>query len=588
MITSNQGFELEVAGETDYIHDMCFNYYGDRIAFCTSRQKISFWTKGRNPGGSRSATASPSGSNAGLHSKNNSNASLLQESAASSSSSSFANFKNVHQSSYNPADVVSAGAGAAAPGAPGSNAQAGSSTTLQQQQEQGPSSTGHAGTGTGTTATNKRKSTDIMLVEENNGSAGGIAAGATTFADSSFHGKKAKSADVLGTAGNSSSSAINASNLQQSEGQLHQPPVSASAPPSNHSSNANLLLGGQPSPEWHETSVLEGAHSGPIWRLDWAHPEYGTGILASCGEDRAVSIWSENPASTSWRKRAQLLDATKAVIDVKFAPRHFGLKVASASLDGYVRVYEAPDILNMGEWLLEDYSIAKGEGVQAVSWCPDIHQEYIAAVGTDGSLYIHGKDLVKRRWLLLHQEPHEKTNPDCLPKDVAFSPNLCRPYDLLVTCGTHFSANLWRFDPVSASTASSHVYGSGLLPPQQSSGGSQQQPGVAAAPGTFTKLSVMKVLCGPGMTPDLDEWNTIWRCSWNITGTMLTLAPESGQIQVWQTRQVNGGFGKDWVNTYNIEHNENSVSIQRKEKTVAVPMNHNSVGSLAAAGLQPN
>jgi WD40 repeat protein len=34
------------------------------------------------------------------------------------------------------------------------------------------------------------------------------------------------------------------------------------------------------------------AHSGSVWQLDWAHPEFGQ-VLASCSYDRQVTIWEE-------------------------------------------------------------------------------------------------------------------------------------------------------------------------------------------------------------------------------------------------------------------------------------------------------
>jgi len=36
---------------------------------------------------------------------------------------------------------------------------------------------------------------------------------------------------------------------------------------------------------------LEG-HGGPVWRVAWAHPKYGT-ILASCSFDNTAIVWKE-------------------------------------------------------------------------------------------------------------------------------------------------------------------------------------------------------------------------------------------------------------------------------------------------------
>lgn len=112
---------------------------------------------------------------------------------------------------------------------------------------------------------------------------------------------------------------------------------------------------------WKSTEITD-CHNGSIWRLSWAHPEYGN-LIASCSEDRSIKIWEEQVGVTRshndqsrdrWIMKAQLSDSKlKAVNDVKFAPRHMGLKVASASGDGVVRIYEAPDVFSLNYWQLQ-------------------------------------------------------------------------------------------------------------------------------------------------------------------------------------------------------------------------------------------
>lgn len=117
------------------------------------------------------------------------------------------------------------------------------------------------------------------------------------------------------------------------------------------------------------------AHGGPIWRLSWAHPEFGlfivispsvdfqcgiTGnLIASCSEDRSVGIWEEQlsvsrtvEAKERWIIKARLSDGKKAINDVKFAPKHLGLKIAAACADGAVRVYDG-EIFSLQSWLLQ-------------------------------------------------------------------------------------------------------------------------------------------------------------------------------------------------------------------------------------------
>lgn len=40
------------------------------------------------------------------------------------------------------------------------------------------------------------------------------------------------------------------------------------------------------------------------------------------------------------------------VVDIKFSPRHLGLKLATGWVDGIVRIYEAMDIMNLSQWSL--------------------------------------------------------------------------------------------------------------------------------------------------------------------------------------------------------------------------------------------
>ena len=81
-------------------------------------------------------------------------------------------------------------------------------------------------------------------------------------------------------------------------------------------------------------------HKGSIWKVRWAHPEFGA-VLVSCSFDHKVRVWEETrPAGTGsdgvrypskWRMAAELSDARKNVVDVEFAPRHLGLKFVRAS-----------------------------------------------------------------------------------------------------------------------------------------------------------------------------------------------------------------------------------------------------------------
>ena len=104
------------------------------------------------------------------------------------------------------------------------------------------------------------------------------------------------------------------------------------------------------------------AHNDSIWRMSWAHPEFGQ-LIASCSEDKSIWIWEEQESVTHlkteqrdrWQREVQLSDSEKSVTDAKFAPRHLGLKVAAASADGTVKIYEATDVFSLNScWQLQE------------------------------------------------------------------------------------------------------------------------------------------------------------------------------------------------------------------------------------------
>jgi WD40 repeat protein len=122
------------------------------------------------------------------------------------------------------------------------------------------------------------------------------------------------------------------------------------------------------------------SHSGAVWKVTWAHPEFGQvsasrdlsdcdvandfQVLATCSFDRTASVWEEMPGNqkpggvqggdtasgqSHWVKKTSLVDSRTSVTDVKFAPKHLGLLLATCSADGTVRIYEAPDVMNLSQ-----------------------------------------------------------------------------------------------------------------------------------------------------------------------------------------------------------------------------------------------
>ena len=141
------------------------------------------------------------------------------------------------------------------------------------------------------------------------------------------------------------------------------------------------------------------AHGGSIWRLTWAHPEFGQ-VLASCSFDRKICIWEERgdteestlASNGAWRLARELQDSRDSVNHVTFAPKRWGLLLASCSADRKVRVHEAPDVMDLANWgLTAEFEADAGKGraavaPQCVAWNPSPTDPLMLVIGmSDGS-----------------------------------------------------------------------------------------------------------------------------------------------------------------------------------------------------------
>lgn len=289
---------------------------------------------------------------------------------------------------------------------------------------------------------------------------------------------------------------------------------------------------------WEETAVITmprgKGHMGPIWRLSWGGPEYGE-PLASCSEDCTVMIWTDRAGRPSGRASSsgvgwvhcETLTCDKAVLGVRFAPSAFGLKVAACTAER-VRVFECAGSSPDGHWGPGDIvESPKGVASAAVSgaaidWmhppfgagaAADDHE--CLAVASAGQLSIYSKRA--NHWTELDARAHETLRE---VKDVAWCPNLCRPYELVATCGT--GAALWRVTMDSLDRGNRRDVATGL------------------------QLSLLTQL-----VPESVEGSLIWRCSWNLTGTSLALCPEGGEgfVSVWKA----SGLADEWQQECDVE-----------------------------------
>jgi len=261
------------------------------------------------------------------------------------------------------------------------------------------------------------------------------------------------------------------------------------------------------------------SHFGSVWKVTWAHPEFGQ-VIATCSFDRTAAIWEEIPGSdqtqgqnddskSHWIKKASLVDSRTSVTDVKFGPRHLGLLLATCSADGTVRIYEAPDVMNLSQWSLQ-HEIQCNLPCSCISWNMSMFKGHapIIAVGSDDSNSTGPKVLVYefsetgRRWIRVESI---MTINDAV-HDIAFAPNVGRSYFILGVA-TNKDLRIISIKNTEDGTKS-----------DQSS-----------------KYTVR--LAGHYN----DHGSTVWRVCWNVTGTILATSGDDGQVRLWKANYMD-----DW------------------------------------------
>lgn len=240
------------------------------------------------------------------------------------------------------------------------------------------------------------------------------------------------------------------------------------------------------------------SHSGSVWKVTWAHPEFGQ-ILATCSLDRTAIIWEEvldaSNQSSHWAKRATLVDSRTSLTDIRFAPKHLGLMLVTCATDGHVRIYEAPDITNLSLWSLKDEFNCK-MACSSITWNQSTIHAPMLAVGSDDAnspsprvlIYEYNDDM--RRWIKADAVA-SATDP---VHDLSFAPYIGRSYHLLgIASKTVQIITIKRLD---------------------------QQ----------FKIETVAQFD--------DHLSQVWRVSWNITGTILATSGDDGTVRMWKSNYL--------------------------------------------------
>lgn len=264
-------------------------------------------------------------------------------------------------------------------------------------------------------------------------------------------------------------------------------------------------------------------------------------MLRSTISHNTNHLLRQGDATSRWVNKATLSDARRAVTTVEFAPRHLGLRLASGSADGVVRIYEALDTMNLNHWKLDgvieaeveeggggsgaldggneggrgdnernsglDGNVSSNEnmGVSSLSWCTGRFEPPTLVTGfSSGRVSIYRYDDGQRSWLEYIRLPSHATASG-VPRgvlDVAWAPNVGRSYHLIASCGKDNQLKVHRV--------------------KRGRGNKGDAEGASSSSLVYEGTEVL-------------DRTQAWRIQWNVTGTVLASSGDGGVVKLWKS-----------------------------------------------------
>jgi nucleoporin SEH1 len=224
--------------------------------------------------------------------------------------------------------------------------------------------------------------------------------------------------------------------------------------------------------------------------------------------------------SSQWVQRCRLGDSRSGVSDIAFGPRHVGLELAVASMDGTIRVYRAGNAADLTHWDLDDDFMAVRGGVSSVSWCDSRFSPQMMVVGgaAPTSVSVWAFSGVSR-WSQVCVLPGHM---DAV-HDVAWAPNAGRSFHLIASASRDGTVRLWHLTASGAAADDDDDAGA----PGAASASSSSSSASAAGAGGGLRLESKLVAV-------LDEHKgQVWRVRWNLTGTTLASTGDDGAVRLW-------------------------------------------------------
>lgn len=186
-----------------------------------------------------------------------------------------------------------------------------------------------------------------------------------------------------------------------------------------------------------------------------------------------------------------------------------GLLLANCSSDVILRIYEAPDVMNLGQWSLQHDIVCK-MSCSSLSWNPSRMHPPMIAVGCDeecnqAKIIIFEYSENTRQWF----KTEEITNVIDPVHDLAFAPNVGRSYHLLgvATKDVRIISLKSSQNKDLAIAASNQL--SQIMPHKH-------------------RLEVRE------LASFSDHGQQVWRVAWNVIGTTLASSGDDGTVRMWK------------------------------------------------------
>ncbi|CAA16333.1 Nucleoporin SEH1 [Caenorhabditis elegans] len=276
----------------------------------------------------------------------------------------------------------------------------------------------------------------------------------------------------------------------------------------------------KPDGNWRRSAHWK-CHGGAVWRVIWAHPEFGQ-IVATCSYDRTIVIWEEQivrsekdlkQKESQWIRRTIISDNRSDVTDICFSPRHLGLMMASCNVLGTVRIYEAPDIVDASRWNLIHELQAFHTRCGCVTWSLSRMHRPLIAVGSDEKKAENKKRVViyenidgLRKWQRINSLVFDLP---CPITDLKFSPiSMVDSHQLAVASGDVHVYNI-------------KVARSAIL----------EEDGVEN-PIQLADYNLIKVAL-------LGDHRKAWRLRYNLMGSVISSTSLDGTLRSWKSLFVN-------------------------------------------------